>query len=95
MQVLQKHEGVFLAIKRLPKVPGISEILYKFATRITYFWLTRWAKAKKGSTPENVTGRRKKDFTKFAPQGKYDTRKAQFRVRSTSEENIMNAKFAF
>ena len=37
MQVLRKHKGVFLAIKRLPKVPGISEIRYKFATRITYF----------------------------------------------------------
>ena len=69
MQVLQKHEGVFLAIKRLPKVPGISEILYKFATRITYFWLTRWAKAKKGSTPENVTGRRKKDLHQVCSSG--------------------------
>lgn len=94
-RVVQKHKGVFLAIKRLPKVPGIWEILYKCATRITYFWRTRWAKAKKGSTPENVTGRRKKDFTKFAPQGKYDAMKVQFRVRSTWGENIMNATFAF
>ena len=37
----------------------------------------------------------KKICTKFAPQSKYDAMKVQFRVRSTSEENIMNAKFAF